>query len=40
LTPEQEAALARLASTSWPLKMGRLNREEIYQERIDRYRGG
>jgi prevent-host-death family protein len=40
LTPEQEAALARLGSTSWPLKMGRLNREEIYQERIDRYRGG
>jgi prevent-host-death family protein len=40
LSVEQEAALARLADTSWPLNIGRLNREEIYQERIDRYRGG
>lgn len=40
LTAEQEAALARLADTSWPLNIGRFNREEIYQERIDRYRGG
>jgi prevent-host-death family protein len=40
LTQEQEAALARLAGTSWPLDIGRLNREEIYQERIDRHRGG
>lgn len=40
LTPEQEAALSRLAETSWPLNIGRLNREEIYQERLDRYRGG
>jgi prevent-host-death family protein len=40
LTAEQQAALARLADTSWPLNIGRLNREEIYQERLDRYRGG
>jgi prevent-host-death family protein len=40
LTPEQEAALARIAATSWPLNIGRFNRNEIYQERIDRYRGG
>jgi len=39
LTREQEAALERLGSTNWPLNVGRLNREEIYQERIDRYRG-
>ena len=40
LTADQEAALARLANTNWPLNIGRLNRDEIYQERIDRYRGG
>jgi prevent-host-death family protein len=40
LTAAQEAALARLADTSWPLNVGRFNRDEIYQERIDRYRGG
>jgi prevent-host-death family protein len=39
LTPEQEDALARIGATSWPLNIGRLNRDEIYQERIDRYRG-
>jgi len=39
LTAEQETALARLADTSWPLNIGRFNRDEIYQERIDRYRG-
>jgi prevent-host-death family protein len=38
LTNEQEAALARLGATNWQLNIGRLNREEIYQERIDRYR--
>ena len=40
LTAVQEAALARLAAASWPLNVGRFNRDEIYQERIDRYRGG
>jgi antitoxin (DNA-binding transcriptional repressor) of toxin-antitoxin stability system len=39
LTPEQEAALERLASTSWPLGTEQFSREEIYQERVDRYRG-
>lgn len=39
LTPEQEAALQRLASTNWPLGADRSSREEIYQERVDRYRG-
>lgn len=39
LTPEQEAALARFAATHWPLGTGRSNREEIYKERVDRYRG-
>lgn len=39
LTPEQEAAIARLASTHWPLAAGRFDREEIYQERVDRHRG-
>lgn len=38
LTPEQEAALTRLGATGWPLNIGRLNREELYEERIDRYR--
>lgn len=40
LTPEQEAALDRLLRTDWPLDIGRFDREEIYRERIDRYRGG
>jgi len=40
LTSEQEAALQRLAATSWPLEDSRVDREEIYQERVDRYRGG
>jgi len=35
LTPEQEAALTRLADTSWPLNIGRFNSDEIYDERID-----
>jgi hypothetical protein len=39
LTPVQEAALARLAATSWPLNIGRLNRDDLYQERLDRYSG-
>jgi prevent-host-death family protein len=38
LTPEQEAALERLGSTSWPLGTDRFTREEIYQERVDRCR--
>ena len=38
LTTEQEAALARLLSTSWPLDAGRLDRDEIYRERVNRYR--
>ena len=41
LTPEQEGALARLLSTSWPLGVGKLDREEAYDERLDRIgRGG
>src|SRR3954469_11464671 len=36
LTPEQEGALARLLSTSWPLGVGRLDREEAYDERLGR----
>jgi len=40
LTAEQEAALTRLGTTSWQLNIGRFNREEIYQERIDRLRNG
>ena len=39
LTPEQEAALDRLLSASWPLDTGRFGREEICQERVDRHRG-
>ena len=39
LTAEQEAALERLGSTSWPLGTERIDRDEIYQERVDRYRG-
>jgi prevent-host-death family protein len=35
LTPEQEAALARFLSTSWPLGIERLDRDEIYAERLD-----
>ena len=30
LTPEQEAALQRIMTTSWPLGIGKLNREELY----------
>jgi len=36
LTPDQEAALARIGDTTWPLNIGRFNRDEIYKERIDR----
>lgn len=39
LTPEQRAALERIAATGWDLGTERFNREEIYQERADRYRG-
>jgi prevent-host-death family protein len=39
LTAEQQAALDRLLSTRWPLDIDRLDREDIYQERTDRYRG-
>jgi prevent-host-death family protein len=42
LTPAQEAARARalaLMKEGWSLNIGRINRDEIYQERIDRYRG-
>jgi prevent-host-death family protein len=42
LTDEQEAALARtlerIATTNWPLNIKRFNRDEIYEERIGRYR--
>ena len=39
LTAEQEAALERTVErmkTGWPLNIGRFNRDEIYEERIDR----
>ena len=39
LTSEQEAALARLCNTNWPLNIERFDRGEVYQERIDRYGG-
>jgi prevent-host-death family protein len=39
LTPEQEAALKRLGSTDWPLGTEEIDRDEIYQDRVDRYRG-
>jgi prevent-host-death family protein len=42
LTPAQEAARVRaleIMKQGWPLNVGRFNRDEIYQERIDRYRG-
>jgi hypothetical protein len=35
MTPEQEAAMARFLSTSWPLGIERLDRDEIYAERLD-----
>lgn len=35
LTPEQEAALQSFLATSWPLGIGRFDREEIYNERLD-----
>ena len=38
LTPEQEAALARLERAmkkGWPLGIGRLNREELYEGRMN-----
>ena len=36
LTPEQETALGRLLATSWPLGVGRFEREEAYAGRVDR----
>lgn len=39
LTAKQEAALARLGSTDWPLDIGKFDRNEIYRERTERYRG-
>ena len=39
LTPEQSAALARLLSTSWPLGIGRFDREDAYAERLERVGG-
>jgi prevent-host-death family protein len=39
LSPEQEAALTRFVTTSWRLETGKLDRDEIYQERVDRYHG-
>jgi hypothetical protein len=35
LTAEPEAALEKLTSTSWPIEVGKFNRDEIYQERLD-----
>jgi prevent-host-death family protein len=40
LTPEQKAALARTfarANPGWPLGGEKLDREALYDERIDRY---
>jgi prevent-host-death family protein len=42
LTPEQEAARARMIARmekGWPLNIGKFDRDEIYEERIDRRRG-
>jgi prevent-host-death family protein len=39
LTPEQEAALERSVgrmAKGWPLNIGRFDRDEIYNERVDR----
>jgi prevent-host-death family protein len=30
LTPEQEAALQRILTTGWPLGIGKLSRDELY----------
>jgi prevent-host-death family protein len=41
LSPEQEAARARTLERmkeGWPLDIERFNRDEIYEERIDRHR--
>lgn len=41
LTAEQKAALERTArrmAKGWPLDIGRFNREQRYEERIDRQR--
>ncbi len=40
LTPEQSAALARLLATSWPLGIGRFDRDDAYAERLERVGGG
>ncbi len=40
LTPEQRAALARLLSTSLPLRIERFDREEAYTDRLERIGGG
>jgi prevent-host-death family protein len=42
LTPSQKAARARALAAmteGWPLSTGRFNRDEIYEERVNRYRG-
>jgi prevent-host-death family protein len=39
LTPEQKAAMTRLLSTSWPLGIERFDREEAYEERLERVGG-
>jgi prevent-host-death family protein len=33
LTPEQEAALARVLGTAWPLGIDKLDRDELYDDR-------
>jgi prevent-host-death family protein len=40
LAPEQEAASARLLATSWPLGVGRFEREDAYADRVERIGGG
>jgi prevent-host-death family protein len=42
LTAEQEAALARTIARmeeGWSLDIGKFNRDEIYEERVERYKG-
>jgi hypothetical protein len=40
LTPQREAALARLLAMSWPLGVERFEREDACVERVERIGGG
>ena len=39
LTPEQRAALGRLLAMSWPVGIGRFDREEAHAEWLERVGG-